>query len=360
MIFASNTSTLPITSLAAEFKDPPRFIGIHFFSPVDRMMLVEIILGKKTGDKALAAALDYVRADPQDADRRQRLRAASTPTAACSLTSAKAYLMLLEGVPAAMIENAARMAGMPVGPLSLNDETALDLGLKIMRAAEADLGAGAVNPAAEEAAGGDGREERPLRPQERQGLLRLSARASRSGCGRASPICCRRSLTREQVEALDVEEMKQRFLVMQALEAARSFEEQVVTDVREADVGSILGWGFAPFSGGTLSYIDMMGTKKFVALCEKVREEIRRALQAAEAAARHGGEGRNLLRPLRAEDESGGVDLNPHGEERGRSPRVSNHEAQVADLILRDAALRAAPQDEAVSTPPPSASSPRA
>ena len=82
-----------------------------------------------------------------------------------------------------------------------------------------------------------------------------------------------KKLTREQVEALDVEELKQRFLVMQAVEAARCFEEKVVTDVREADVGSILGWGFAPFSGGTLSYIDMMGTKKFVELCRKLEKK---------------------------------------------------------------------------------------
>ena len=82
-----------------------------------------------------------------------------------------------------------------------------------------------------------------------------------------------KQLTREQVEALDVEELKQRFLVVQAVEAARTFEEKVVTDVREADVGSILGWGFAPYSGGVLSYIDMMGPKAFVALCRKFEKK---------------------------------------------------------------------------------------
>ena len=101
--------------------------------------------------------------------------------------------MLLEGVPAAMIENVARMAGMPVGPLSLNDETALDLGLKILQAAEADLGAGAVDPQQKKLLEDLVEKQRPLRPQERQGLLRLSAEASRSGCGRGLPICCRRS-----------------------------------------------------------------------------------------------------------------------------------------------------------------------
>ena len=110
-------------------------------------------------------------------------------------------------------------------------------------------------------------------------------------------------------QAIDVEELKQRLLGMQALETARCFEEKVLTDVREADVGSILGFGFAPFSGGTLSWIDMMGTKKFVALCRKAGKEIRRALRAVEAAGRDGGQGRELLRPLRAEDERGGVVL---------------------------------------------------
>ena len=82
-----------------------------------------------------------------------------------------------------------------------------------------------------------------------------------------------KKLTRDEIDALDVTELKQRFLVVQAVEAARTFEEKVVTDVREADVGSILGWGFAPFTGGTLSYIDMMGTRKFVELCRRFEKK---------------------------------------------------------------------------------------
>jgi len=263
-VFASNTSTLPITSLAAEFREPPRFVGIHFFSPVDRMMLVEIILGKETGDKALAAALDFVRA----------LR--KTPIVVndsrgfyanrCVLNYIQeAYLMLLEGIPAAMVENAARMVGMPVGPLALNDETGLDLGLKILRAAEADLGPGAVNPAQKklmedlvEKSGRSGRKNG-------KGFYDYSVKPKRLWPGLADLLP--KKLTREQIDTLGVEELKQRILVTQAVEAARAFEEKVVTDVREADVGSILGWGFAPYTGGTLSYIDMMGTKKFVELC---------------------------------------------------------------------------------------------
>ncbi len=101
--------------------------------------------------------------------------------------------------------------------------------------------------------------------------------------------------------------MKQRFLVVQAVEAARTVEDHVITDMREADVGSILGFGFAPFTGGTLSYIDFMGTKKFVELCHKLEGQIRLALHAAEAAGRHGRQGRDVLRPLPAEEAGGGV-----------------------------------------------------
>ncbi|HEX5212800.1 MAG TPA: 3-hydroxyacyl-CoA dehydrogenase NAD-binding domain-containing protein [Pseudolabrys sp.] len=270
-IVASNTSTLPITSLAAEFKDPPRFIGIHFFSPVDRMMLVEIILGKKTGDRALAVALDYVRAVRKTPIVVNDSRGFYANRCVLNYIQ-EAYLMLIEGVPAALIENAARMAGMPVGPLALNDETGVDLGLKILRAAEADLGPKAVNPAQKklmealvEKSGRFGRKNG-------KGFYDYTpGQPKRLWPGLADLLP--KKLTREQVEALDVEELKQRILMTQAVEAARTFEEKVVTDVREADVGSILGWGFAPYSGGTLSYIDMMGTKAFVALAKKFEKK---------------------------------------------------------------------------------------
>ena len=136
-IFASNTSTLPISSLASEFKDPARFIGIHFFSPVDRMMLVEII-GKQTGNKALAAALDYVRGIRKTPIVVDDSRGFYTSRVVGTYIR-EGHLMLTEGVPAAMIENVGRMAGMPVGPLALNDEVAVDLAWKILKATEADL-----------------------------------------------------------------------------------------------------------------------------------------------------------------------------------------------------------------------------
>ncbi len=145
-IFASNTSTIPITGLAKNFPDAKRFIGIHFFSPVDRMMLTEIILGKKTGDKALAVALDYVRAIKKTPIVVNDTRGFFVNRCVLRYMS-EAYNMLIEGVPAAMIENVAKMAGMPVGPLALNDETAIDLSHKIMHQTVRDMGEKAVDPA---------------------------------------------------------------------------------------------------------------------------------------------------------------------------------------------------------------------
>ena len=306
-ILASNTSTLPITSLASEFKEPARFIGIHFFSPVDRMMLTEIILGKETGDKALAVALDFVRAIRKTPIVVNDTRGFYANRCVLNYIQ-EGHLMLLEGVPAALIENAARMAGMPVGPLALNDETALDLGLKIVRAAEADLGKGAVDPAQKKLLEDMVEKHGRLGRKNGKGFYDYASKPKRLWPGIADLIP--KKLSREEVEALDVEELKHRILVTQALEAARTFEEKVVTDVREADVGSILGWGFAPWSGGTLSWIDMMGSKKFVDALPRPGKETRRALQAVQAARRHGGEERQLLPPLRpAEGEGCGLSL---------------------------------------------------
>jgi 3-hydroxyacyl-CoA dehydrogenase / enoyl-CoA hydratase / 3-hydroxybutyryl-CoA epimerase len=268
-IFASNTSTLPITSLASEFKEPERFVGIHFFSPVDRMMLVEIILGKQTGNRALAAALDYVRAIRKTPIVVNDSRGFYTSRVVGTYIR-EGHLMLTEGIPAAMIENVGRMAGMPVGPLSLNDEVAVDLAWKILKATEADLGAKAVDP----------RQKKLL-----QEMVEKRGRFGRkNGKGFYDyPANGPKKLWPDLVELqpknlldpekIDIGEMKLRLLGMQALETARCFEEKVLTDVREADVGSILGFGFAPFSGGTLSFIDGMGSKRFVELCRKLEKK---------------------------------------------------------------------------------------
>jgi 3-hydroxyacyl-CoA dehydrogenase/enoyl-CoA hydratase/3-hydroxybutyryl-CoA epimerase len=263
-IFGSNTSTLPITSLAAASARPKNFVGIHFFSPVDRMMLVEIIMGKKTGDAALARALDFVRAIRKTPIVVHDGRGFYTSRVVGTYI-AEGHHMLSEGVPAAMIENVARMAGMPVGPLALNDETALDLSLKIMTAARQDLGEDAVPEAEwrliEEMVTRRGRYGR------KNGKGFYDYPDSPSAKKKLWPGITELFTPVADPDAVDIGELKQRFLVRQALETARCFAEGVLTDVREADVGSILGFGFAPFTGGTLSYIDFMGPDRFVSLC---------------------------------------------------------------------------------------------
>ncbi|MGB5901283.1 MAG: 3-hydroxyacyl-CoA dehydrogenase NAD-binding domain-containing protein [Xanthobacteraceae bacterium] len=266
-IFASNTSTLPINSLAEEWPDQSRFIGIHFFSPVEKMMLVEVILGKNTGDVALATALDYVRQISKTPIVVNDSRGFFANRCVLRFT-AEGLEMLMEGVPPAMIENTARMAGMPVGPLSLSDEVALDLVLKIMKATEADLGANAVDQAQKKLMVAMVEKEGRFGRKNGKGFYDYPEK----GKGQKSLWSGIAALQPKHLDpdTLDVEELKQRFLVAQAVEAARTVEDHVIVDPREADVGSILGFGFAPFTGGTLSYIDFMGTKNFVALCHKL------------------------------------------------------------------------------------------
>ncbi|WP_353643079.1 3-hydroxyacyl-CoA dehydrogenase NAD-binding domain-containing protein [Mesorhizobium sp. WSM2239] len=267
-VFASNTSTIPITGLAKNSARPKNFIGIHFFSPVDRMMLVEIILGKKTGDKALAMAIDYVRAIKKTPIVVNDTRGFYVNRCVLRYMS-ESYRMLIEGVPAPMIENAAKMAGMPVGPLALTDETAIDLAQKIMKQTIRDLGEKAVDPeqmklidTMVDTHGRHGRKngkgfyDYPAKPAKKKlwpGLKDLYPQLA--------------------PEKVDVEELKQRFLVTIALEAARVMEEGIVTDPREADVGSILAFGFAPYTGGALSYIDGMGAKKFLKLAKGLQKK---------------------------------------------------------------------------------------
>jgi 3-hydroxyacyl-CoA dehydrogenase/enoyl-CoA hydratase/3-hydroxybutyryl-CoA epimerase len=266
--FASNTSTIPITGLAKNSKRPKNFIGIHFFSPVDKMMLVEIIMGKKTGDAALAVAIDYVRAIRKTPIVVNDTRGFYVNR--CVLRyMAEAFQMLIEGVPPAMIENSAKMAGMPVGPLSLTDETAIDLAQKIMKQTMRDLGEKAV-PADQfelintmvDKHGRHGRKngkgfyDYPAKPAKKHLWPELKT-----------------LYPQQDPDKIDVEELKQRFLVTIAMEAARVMQEGIVTDPREADVGSILAFGFAPYTGGALSYIDGMGVENFLALSKKLQKK---------------------------------------------------------------------------------------
>ena len=267
-IFASNTSTIPITGLAKNSARPKNFIGIHFFSPVDRMMLVEIILGKKTEDKALAVAIDYVRAIRKTPIVVNDTRGFYVNRCVLKYMS-EAFNMLIEGVPPAMIENTAKMAGMPVGPLALTDETAIDLAQKIMKQTIRDMGEKAVDQKQFELINtmvdthgrhgrknGKGFYDYPAKPAKKHLWPELAT-----------------LYPQQDPDKIDVEELKQRFLVVIALEAARVMEEGIVTDPREADVGSILAFGFAPYTGGALSYIDGMGAAEFVKLAKKLQKK---------------------------------------------------------------------------------------
>jgi 3-hydroxyacyl-CoA dehydrogenase/enoyl-CoA hydratase/3-hydroxybutyryl-CoA epimerase len=267
-VFASNTSTIPITDLAKNSKRAKNFIGIHFFSPVDKMLLVEIIMGKKTGDKALAVAMDFVRAIKKTPIVVNDTRGFYVNRCVLKYMS-EAYNMLAEGVPPAMIENAAKMAGMPVGPLALNDETAIDLSQKILAQTVKDLGEKVVDPRHIELVNtmvdthgrqgrknGKGFYDYPDKPAKKHLWPELKT-----------------LYPQQNADDIDFEELKQRFLVVIALEAARVMGEGIVTDPREADVGSILAFGFAPYTGGTLSYIDGMGVAEFVALAKKLQKK---------------------------------------------------------------------------------------
>lgn len=259
VIFASNTSTIPISNLAKASKRAKNFIGIHFFSPVDRMLLVEIIMGKKTGDAALAMAVDYVLAIRKTPIVVNDTRGFYANRCVFRYMN-EAYNMLIEGVPPAMIENAARMAGMPVGPLSLNDEVAIDLTQKVLRQTVKDLGEKAVDPRYLELVdtmiekngrlgrkNGKGFYDYPDKPAKKHLWPELKT-----------------LYPQQNADDVSIQDLKDRFLFTMAMEAARTIQEGVVTDIREADVGAIIGFGFAPYTGGPLSYIDGMGADIFV------------------------------------------------------------------------------------------------
>jgi 3-hydroxyacyl-CoA dehydrogenase/enoyl-CoA hydratase/3-hydroxybutyryl-CoA epimerase len=267
-VFASNTSTLPISSLAEAYPDQGNFIGIHFFSPVEKMMLVEVIRGKNTSDRALARALDFVQKIKKTPIVVQDARGFFTSRTVLQYVR-EGHTMLTEGIPAAMVENAGRMAGMPVGPLALNDEVALDLGYKILQATKKDLG-DKYHETAE-----DKLLARMVTEFERFGRKNGKGFYDYPETGKKKlwPGLKELGFAAINPEDIQITDLKNRLLAIQAIETVKIWSEGVLTDVREADVGAILGFGFAPFTGGPLSWIDGMGTRGFHNLCAGLAEK---------------------------------------------------------------------------------------
>lgn len=262
-IFATNTSTLPISSLAKASGRPANFIGIHFFSPVDKMMLVEIIRGKETGDVAVAKALDYVR----------QIR--KTPIVVndarffyanrCIIPYINEGIrMLAEGVEPSLVENAAKLVGMPLGPLQLVDETSIDLGVKIAKATKAAMGDaypdGAVDAVLFWMA-----DQGRLGKKSNAGFYAYDTAGKREGLW--DGLAAQYPVADTQP---DLTTVQHRLLMAQVLEAVRALEEGVLTDIREGDVGAILGWGFAPWSGGPFGWLDIIGAARAVEICDSL------------------------------------------------------------------------------------------
>lgn len=282
-VLASNTSTLPITGLAAACRRPARFIGIHFFSPVEKMPLVEIIVGRRTSDATLARALDYV----------GQLRKVPIVvhdsrgffTSRCFGTySFEGQQLLAEGVEPALIENAGRMAGMPVGPLAVTDEVSLELQYHVIRQSRADLGETYEEPVAW--------------PVIRHFVEDLKRPGRKGGAGFYDyPAGGKKRLwpgLRDEYPpraTLAADEVMKRLLYVQALEAAHCFEEGVVATAAEADLGSVLGWGFPAYTGGVLSFIDTMGVTDFVNECRHLAKRFGRRFKPSAALARRARSG---------------------------------------------------------------------
>jgi 3-hydroxyacyl-CoA dehydrogenase/enoyl-CoA hydratase/3-hydroxybutyryl-CoA epimerase len=260
-VFASNTSTLPISGLAAASARPERFVGLHFFSPVHKMKLVEIIRGEKSGDETIARAYDYVLALGKTPIVVNDSRGFFTSRVFGTYVMEGAA-MLAEGIAAPLIAHAALAAGMPVGPLAVLDETSLALSVHVLEQTRVDAKA-------------EGREHVPSAGEllvER--MVKELGRAGRAAGGgfydyptgapkRLWPGLATHFGKTDATAA--IAELRQRLLYRQSIETARCLAEGVLTSVAEANIGSIFGIGFPAWTGGAIQFIASEGRDKFLA-----------------------------------------------------------------------------------------------
>ena len=265
-IFASNTSTLPISSLASVSKRPARFVGLHFFSPAEKMPLVEIIRGAATSEQTIAEALDFAKRI-----RKTPIVVNDCPSfyanRAFAMYPYEAMTMLAEGVNPNLIENAGRVAGMPMPPLALIDEVSAELLYKAMKQARLDQGA-AYRAQPQDAV-------LELMVEQLQRLGRKVGRGfydyPSQGPRKLWPgLADHFPLANKQPS---LEEVRERLMYSQSLEAARCVAEGIVS-VRDADVGSLLGWGFPSFLGGVLGQIDTVGLPRMIDVCDRLARQL--------------------------------------------------------------------------------------
>jgi 3-hydroxyacyl-CoA dehydrogenase/enoyl-CoA hydratase/3-hydroxybutyryl-CoA epimerase len=269
-VMGTNTSTLPITGLAKASQRPANFIGIHFFSPVERMGLVEIIKGKETSEETLAKTMDYVLAIKKTPVAVNDFRGFYTSRVFGTYPE-EGLTMLAEGIAPAIIENVGRMSGMPMGPLEVSDSVGIDTMLKIGRESAKVAGRSyEQNPTGDVVAW-------IVESQNRVGRKAGKGFYDYNEQGKPSRLF---PDIGKKIEVKVKEcppplkaELTKRFLYRQCVEVARCFEEGVILDARDADIGSILAWGFAPYSGGVCSFMDMkVGIKTFVEECDRLAE----------------------------------------------------------------------------------------
>ena len=283
-IFASNTSTLPITGLAEASARPANFIGLHFFSPAEKMPLVEIIMGKQTSPATLARSMDFVRAIGKTPIVVNDARGFYTSRVFGTYLS-EGMALLQEGVAPALIDNAGRLAGMPVGPLALADEVSIELVHKIARQTRADLGSKYVERAADQVAALMVDKLGRLGKKSGHGFYEYPADARKHlwpGLAEHFPV---------RAEQPSLEQVVERLMLIQSIETVRCLEEGVLTSPQDADVGAILGWGYPPFRGGPIGQIHTMGVANFVAACDRLAEQCGERFRPGESLRKKSAEG---------------------------------------------------------------------